>query len=361
MRVVVSGGAGFIGAHIAEHLVAAGHSVLVIDSLDRTAHAVAPEPVPGVDYFWEVWAAGLVGADAVCHQAARVGLGLDFSDVQSYVDHNVAGTAAMLRSLHDARFAGRLVLASSMVVYGEGAYDCPRDGPVQPGPRLKADLEHGQFDPRCPHCGAAVHWDRVTEDDPTDPRSVYAVTKLHQEHLCRVFGREHDVAVTALRYHNVYGPHMPRDTPYAGVASIFRSQLERGRPPVVFEDGEQVRDFVHVSDVARANVLALSSSDPYDGPLNISSGWPCTLNTMAAVLAEACGVTEPPDITGRYRAGDVRHVVASPERARQVLGFRAAVTPEEGLRRFARDPLRRTETPPSPKDRQGHGAAGTLS
>ena len=183
--------------------------------------------------------------------------GVDFADVRAYVDHNDAGTAAMLWSLHDAGFIGRLVLASSMVVYGEGAYQCPRHDGVRPAARVIEDLAAGRFEPGCPRCGDPVTWRSTTEDTPTDPRNVYAATKLHQEHLCSAFGREHGVAVTALRYHNVYGPRMPRDTPYAGVASLFRSRLAAAQPPLIFEDGGQTRDFVHVHDVARANVLAL--------------------------------------------------------------------------------------------------------
>jgi dTDP-L-rhamnose 4-epimerase len=346
VRVVVSGGAGFIGSHAAEQLVAAGHQVVVIDSLDPAVHAITPELVPGVDYCWAdvrdtvAWRELLGGVDAVCHQAARVGLGLDFTDVQDYVDHNVAGTASMLRAMHDQRFRGRLVLASSMVVYGEGAYRCPRDGAVRPAPREREELERGQFEPRCPSCGSEVEWRPITEEAPTSPASVYAATKLHQEHLCAVFGREHEVPVTSLRYHNVYGPRMPRDTPYAGVASIFRSQLEAGHVPVVLEDGRQVRDFVHVSDVARANVLALTTPTPYDGPLNVASGRPCTLRTMAEVLTESFGRVDKPVVSGQFRSGDVRPVVARPERAREALGFIAAVAPRDGLRRFASDPLR---------------------
>ena len=209
------------------------------------------------------WRDALPGVDAVCHQAARVGLGVDFGDVGRYVADNDVGTAAGLGVLHELGFAGRLVLAGSMVVYGEGRYLCPEHGRVQPGPRRVADLEAGRFDPPCAVCGRPVAWVEVVEVDATDPRNVYAATKLHQEHLCAAFGREHGVPVTALRYHNVYGPRMPRDTPYAGVASIFRSALERGEPPQVFEDGGQQRDFVHVADVARANLDALFAPEPH--------------------------------------------------------------------------------------------------
>jgi dTDP-L-rhamnose 4-epimerase len=246
----------------------------------------------------------------------------------------------MLWALHRSGFAGRLVLASSMVVYGEGAYRCDEHGLVRPRPRTRARLDAGRFEPLCPACGRGVSWDRVGEDAPLDPRNVYAATKLHQEHLCAAFGREHEVAVTALRYHNVYGPRMPRDTPYAGVASLFRSRLASGRPPLVYEDGQQIRDFVHVHDVARANRLALTAPEPYDGALNISSGRPCTIGAMAELITDAMGGELRPLITGQYRVGDVRHVVASPERAAAALGFRAAIAPERGLADFATAPLR---------------------
>jgi dTDP-L-rhamnose 4-epimerase len=203
------------------------------------------------------------------------------------------------------------------------------------------DLEAGRFEPECPRCGRPVTWATTSEDTPIDPRNVYAATKLHQEQLCSAFGREHGTAVTALRYHNVYGPRMPRDTPYAGVASLFRSRLAAGQPPLVYEDGGQTRDFVHVHDVARANVLALTAPVAYDGALNIASGYPITVLEMARAIADGSASPLSPIVTGQYRLGDVRHVVASPQRAREVLGFRAGIEPIAGLAAFADAPLRR--------------------
>jgi dTDP-L-rhamnose 4-epimerase len=209
---------------------------------------------------------------------------------------------------------------------------------VRPAPRAVASLEAGDYEPPCPHCGQGLRWDLVPEDAPVDPRNVYAATKLHQEHLCSAFEREHDVAVVSLRYHNVYGPRMPRDTPYAGVASIFRSALERGAVPQVFEDGGQRRDFVHVRDVAAANIAALVTPD-VSGPFNVCSGEPHTVLDMATAICRAFGAADP-EVVGGYRLGDVRHVVASPERATGRLGFRAAVSFDDGMREFASAELR---------------------
>ncbi len=344
---MVTGGAGFIGSHLVDRLCAGGHEVIVVDSLDPAAHDGPPECLhPDATYLFadvrdpDVWQRLLAGTDAVSHQAAKVGLGVDLSDVRDYVDANDVGTATMLWSMHHAGWRGRLVIASSMVVYGEGRYRCAEHGVVSPAPRRIEDLELGRFEPGCPRCGAALSSGLVPEDAPVDPRNVYAATKLHQEHLARAYAREHDVAVCALRYHNVYGPRMPRDTPYAGVASIFRSQLADDRAPQVFEDGRQLRDFVHVEDVARANELALVGERPHDGALNIASGHPITLAEMARILADADGAGHAPEVTGRYRIGDVRHVVGDPAAAERALGFRARITPDEGLVRFATDPLR---------------------
>jgi dTDP-L-rhamnose 4-epimerase len=345
-RALVTGGAGFIGSHVVDQLLDGGAEVIVVDSLDPSAHADAPNYLdPRADVRLvalddeDAVAAAVGDVDVVCHQAARVGLGVDLGDITRYVHDNDAGTATLLRALWRRNFTGRLVVASSMVVYGEGRYTCRHHGDVRPGPREVGALDRGEFEPTCPRCDRQVRRAPITEDAPLDPRNVYAATKLHTEHLAFIYGRETGAPVCALRYHNVYGPRMPRDTPYAGVASIFRSALESGRPPLVFEDGAQTRDFVHVRDVAHANVLALDSS--WTGALNVASGHPHSILDLADTLAAAYGPDAPaPVVTGRYRVGDVRHVVASPDRAAEVLGFVAETAFAAGITAFATDPLR---------------------
>ena len=346
MRILVTGGLGFIGSRLVDDLVDADHEVVVLDSVAPHVHRVDPDHRhPAVTYVdadvrdVDAWRRVLPGVEAVSHQAARVGLGVSPADVRGYVEDNDLGTAVGLWAMHEAGFGGRLVLASSMVVYGEGAYRCDQHGSVRPGPRTEEDLDAGRFEPPCPVCGQPLAPELVDEDAPTDPRNTYAATKLHQEHLCSVFGRETGVTVTSLRYHNVYGPRMPRDTPYAGVAAIFRSALERGEAPQVFEDGGQRRDFVHVGDVAAANIAALTAPDPVVGAFNVASGVPHTVGDLAATLAAAMDGPQPV-VTGQYRLGDVRHVTASPERAAAELGFRAQVSFADGVTEFATAPLR---------------------
>ena len=349
MRVLVTGGAGFVGSHVVDLLAEAGHEVVSLDRLHPRAHACRPgylrDDVQHVEADLadpkaaRVLDRALDGVDAVSHQAAMVGLGRDVRDVVEFARDNDQGTAVLLAAVARRRRIDRLVLASSMVVYGEGAYRCGEHGPVRPEPRSAARLAAGRFEPPCPGCGADLEPVAVTEDAPTGPRSVYAAPKLHQEHLAAACALAGGPPVTALRYHNVYGPRMPRDTPYAGVAAIFRSALAAGRPPRVLEDGAQRRDFVHVTDVARASLLALTAPEPVAGPLNVASGHPHTVGELAAALAAAVGGPAP-EIVGGWRPGDVRHVFASTDLAAGRLGFRATVGFARGVAELARAELR---------------------
>ena len=346
----MTGGAGFIGSHIVDQLLQNGHEVRVLDALLPLAHRGRPDYLdPEAEFIHgdvgdpETVARALAGVDVVSHQAAMVGLGVDLGDAPDYVRHNDLGSAVLLRAIAAAGGVRRLVLASSMVVYGEGRYRCDEHGPVAPAPRAVADLDRGQFEPRCPICGGSLAPEAITETARLDPRNVYAATKVHQEHLCAAAGRELGIEVIALRYHNVYGARMPRDTPYAGVASIFRSALVAGRSPAVYEDGGQLRDFVHVRDVARANVAALDLPSGTTGPftaLNIASGRPRTILEMAQALCDAHGDGAPrPRVTGAYRLGDVRHVFAGTTRALAVLGPAQEDFPA-GIAEFAHADLR---------------------
>ncbi|WP_062349328.1 NAD-dependent epimerase/dehydratase family protein [Herbidospora yilanensis] len=344
MRVLVTGGAGFIGSHVVTALTAAGHEPVVFDALLPAVHPGEPvlpdaEFVKGDVRDAAAVAGALRGVGAVCHQAAMVGLGADFGDVPGYVSCNDLGTAVLLAEMARAGVT-LLVQAGSMVVYGEGRYTCAVHGVVRPGPRAVADLAAGRFEPCCPRCGAGLVSGLVSEDAPADPRNVYATTKLAQEHLAASWARATGGRAVSLRYHNVYGPGMPSDTPYAGVASFFRSALERGQAPTVFEDGGQRRDFVHVGDVARANAAALTAAGGEGHTAyNVGSGEPHTVGEMAAALAGAFGGPAPV-VTGEYRLGDVRHITADSSRAREALGWKPEVEFADGVAEFARAPLR---------------------
>ncbi|RFA14182.1 NAD-dependent dehydratase [Subtercola boreus] len=392
--LLVTGGAGFIGSAIVREALRLGWRVRVLDSLRPDVHAVraAGETTPVIDGVSpgdprvefqlgdvtdpEAVAAALDGVSVVCHQAAKVGLGVDFLDAPDYVASNELGTAILLAGMTRAGI-GRLVVASSMVVYGEGSYrrasgaaeqagaevdpeagsgvDSEADSEagsragahagaaIRPPARLQSDLEAGRFDPLDPMTGLPLVPALIAEDDPLDPRNVYASSKLSQEYLAASWARSTSGRAIALRYHNVYGPGMPQNTPYAGVASLFRSAIERGEAPRVFEDGRQRRDFVHVADVARANLRAVDSTaagaDSSFRAFNVGSGTVHTIGDLAAALSRWSGGLAPV-VTGEFRLGDVRHITASSERLRAELGWQPSVSFDEGVREFASAPLR---------------------
>jgi dTDP-L-rhamnose 4-epimerase len=342
VRVLLTGAAGFIGSRVSAALTDAGHEVVGIDIMLPNAHGADAEPPEGVSLVdvrdaREV-ASLLDGVDVVCHQAAVVGAGVDAADAPSYGSHNDYATTVLLAEMFAAG-CRRLVLASSMVVYGQGRYRCAEHGVVDPLPRSRADLDAGVFEHRCPVGGEQLVWQLVDEDAPMRPRSLYAASKAAQENYALAWAEATGGSVVALRYHNVYGPNMPRDTPYSGVAAIFRSALEAGDVPRVFEDGGQMRDFVHVDDIAAANVVAVEANRDGFTPANVCSGKPISILDVATQLCEARGDTAPV-VTGQYRSGDVRHIVASPAGAAELLGFHAVIDPRDGLREFAFAPLR---------------------
>ncbi len=316
----MTGSAGFIGSHIVAALGGAGHDVIGFDLhqgqdvRDRSAIEAA-----------------LAGVEVVCHQAAKVGLGVDLDDLPDYASHNDVGTAVLLAAMARQQVR-RLILAGSMVVYGEGRYRCGQHGDVPAPPREVRDLDAGSFEPRCPQCRAALAPDLVSEDAPLDPRNAYAATKVAQEHLAAAWARASQGSALVLRYHNVYGPGMPRDTAYAGVASLFAAALARGEAPQVFEDGGQRRDFVHVRDVARANLAAAAVVGERQWRVfNIGSGQVRTVLDLADALARSHGGPAPV-VTGAYRLGDVRHITASSDRAAAELGWAAAEPFDSGVR-----------------------------
>jgi dTDP-L-rhamnose 4-epimerase len=348
VRALVTGAAGFIGAAVARALTVAGHDVIGVDAMIEQAHGRSGTPLGDVvvaDLREPTQYERLLDeVDVVVHQAAMVGAETTPADLPLFAGHNDFGTAQLLAAMSRCE-VHRLVLASSMVVYGDGQYACDEHGAQRPPVRRLADLDSGRFDVDCPACGQAMRWATVDEDAPLDPRSGYAAGKAAQEHYARAWSRLIGSATVALRYHNVYGPGMPQDTPYAGVAAVFRSSLERGQRPRVFEDGAQTRDFVHVDDVARANVLAVARTavlaEGVFEPFNVCSGRPVTIADVAASLARGSGAGSlRPIVTGEYRPGDVRHIVASPERAAGVLGFAAEVEPAIGLVALASAPMR---------------------
>jgi dTDP-L-rhamnose 4-epimerase len=335
--VLITGGAGFIGSHLCDELVERGYRVRVLDSLVDQVHGGTERP----DYLdddvelivGDVRERSLVrealdGADAVVHLAARVGVGQSMYEIDEYVSANTHGTAVLLEALLDHPVR-KLLVASSMSIYGEGQY-----APVPAVERRVADLEARRWDPVGAN-GEPLTPIATTEAKTCANSSVYALTKYDQERLCLVFGAAYDVPTVALRFFNVYGPRQALSNPYTGVLAIFASRLLNGNAPLVYEDGEQRRDFVNVHDVARACVLALESNGADGRAINVGSGRSITVNGIARSLGSVLGVDVAPELTGKFRAGDIRHCFADISAARELIGFEPRVSLEDGMRELA--------------------------
>ena len=344
MNVLITGGAGFIGSHLADALLTAGHHVTLFDNLHPQVHPGGNPPLylssevellVGDVRDRSLLCEAVQRADVIYHLAALTGVGQSMYQVADYVDVNVRGTAVLLDILaNESHHVRRLILSSSRAVYGEGAYECQTCGPVSVAGRNPALLEVGIWDPLCPHCGSSLQPRATSEDWPAKPDSVYAATKLAQEHLVRSVGAAYGIEVVVLRYFNVYGPRQSLSNPYTGILSIFLTQLQDGRTIEVYEDGQESRDFVHVSDVVQANLLALESPIPEGETINVGSGEAATVLDIAMLLTELMGRPKAYRISGRYRVGDIRHCRADIRKAREFLGYRSRVALREGIADF---------------------------
>ncbi|MFQ5693123.1 MAG: SDR family NAD(P)-dependent oxidoreductase, partial [Nitrospinota bacterium] len=342
MRILVTGGAGFIGSFLVDALVDRGHDVRVFDCLDPQVHPGDEPPEylhPEAEFIRgdvrdrEALRRALDGVEAVFHKAAAVGVGQSQYEIKRYADVNIGGTANLLDILaNEPHRVGKIVVAASMSSYGEGSYGCETHGTVRPPLRTPEQMARGEWELACPECGSPLTPSPIGEEAVYHPNSIYAITKQVQEELVLNFGRTYGVPAVGLRYFNAYGPRQSLSNPYTGVAAIFLSRLKNGRPPLVYEDGLQTRDFVSVHDVVRANLLALERD--LDGPasFNIGTGQPRSIASIAETLAGLLEVDIAPEVTRTFRKGDVRHCYADIARARERLGFEPRTNFEDGMR-----------------------------
>ncbi|PSH03752.1 MAG: nucleoside-diphosphate-sugar epimerase [Acidobacteria bacterium] len=343
-KILVTGGAGFVGSHTADALLREGHEIRIFDSLDDQVHRGAvpsylskdAEFVRGDMRDLEALRKVSSDVDVVYHFAAAVGVGQSMYEIARYMETNTQGTANLLQALLDRKKTlEKLIIASSMSIYGEGQYWCEQHGMVAPPPRTTAQLRAKRWEVACPNCGQALAPAATAENKLLQCSSVYALSKKVQEEIGLLFGRTYDVPVVALRYFNIYGTRQALSNPYTGVAAIFASRILNHRAPLIFEDGEQMRDFVSVHDVVQANLLAMYRSEADGLAINIGSGQPVSIRQVADTLATAVGVHTGVEITGKYRLGDVRNCFADISLARRVLGYCPREKFQEGVGAFA--------------------------
>jgi dTDP-L-rhamnose 4-epimerase len=340
-KILITGGAGFVGSHLADTLLEAGHEVRVFDSLSPQVHGsgvpayLSPEVELMAGDMRDAAAVSraIENVDVIFHLAAAVGIGQSMYQIADYMSANTQGTAILLQALLDSKNQiEKLVLASSMSIYGEGQYLCANCGDVAPAPRGSDQLLTKRWEVLCPKCGVELTPAPTTEAKPLQCTSVYALSKKDQEEICLLYGRTYDLAVVALRYFNIYGTRQALSNPYTGVAAIFASRLLNRRAPLVFEDGRQMRDFVSVHDVVAANLLAMTSDKANGHALNVGSGMPVSIQEVADSLSRALKIYVPCEITGKYRAGDIRHCFGDVSKARELLGYEPKVNFDQGIR-----------------------------
>jgi dTDP-L-rhamnose 4-epimerase len=339
-KVLIVGGAGFVGSHTADALLAQGNEVKVYDNLSDQVHGGGfpaylsreIEFIGGDVRDLDSLSDAVQGAEVIYHLAAAVGVGQSMYQIAGYTADNVQGTANLLQAILDTKSApAKIIVASSMSIYGEGRYVCPNCGDIAPEARSAQQLKDKRWEVRCPQCDSIASPDATDEAKPLQCTSIYALSKKAQEEMVLIFGSTYNIPAVALRYFNIYGPRQALSNPYTGVAAIFASRIMNDKAPVIFEDGLQQRDFVNVRDIVQANLLAMQSSGADGMAVNVGSGEPVSVRRVATEIASLLGSKHPLQITGTYRAGDIRHCFADISTASSTLGYVPQVSFHDGM------------------------------
>ncbi|MBM3240345.1 SDR family NAD(P)-dependent oxidoreductase [Candidatus Poribacteria bacterium] len=362
MKILITGGAGFIGSHVADALIKQGHSVRLYDNLTPQVHAEIPEYlneeaefVKGDIRNRDELAKAIKDVEVIFHEAAAVGVAQSMYQIHKYTDVNALGTANLLDILANEKHrVQKLIVAASMSEYGEGAYRCETCGIVYPKQRKVEPLQQRQWEMFCPNCSnqtfsfpkrkslikkkrkgiysTFVQPVATNENKPLQPTSIYAISKQIQEQMCLCAGEAYNIPVVALRYFNVYGTRQSLNNPYTGVMAIFSSRILNNNPPLIFEDGLQTRDFVHINDIVQANLLAMNSDKANGQIFNVGTGKAVTILEIAELLLSAMQSNLKPEIVNKFRVGDIRHCVADISKIRETLGFEPKVSLNDGVK-----------------------------
>lgn len=342
MKILITGGAGFIGSHLVDELLFKKHEIVVFDNLEPQVYGNISNPpdylAKSIKFIHKdirdknILADSLKDADIVIHLAAMVGIGQSMYQIDKYVDVNVLGTARLLDLLvnvpHNVK---KLIVASSMSTYGEGAYICENCNKVNPKLRDTTQLEKNDWELNCPICGKKIKPVPTDEEKPQDCVSIYALTKKEQEKMCLLIGETYGINTTALRFFNVYGSRQALSNPYTGVCAIFSSRLLSGNPPIIYEDGNQSRDFVHVKDICQSILLSMEKKQAKNEVFNVGTGNSISIKTVAKILAKYINPKIVPIITNKFRPGDIRHCYADITKISSMLGYKPKYNFENGM------------------------------
>lgn len=345
-NILITGGAGFIGSHLANRLVKKGYNVRVLDNLSEQIHGKNVVSAENLDERVEFvlgdvgqtedWEKALDGMDMVVHLAAETGTGQSMYEVYHYTDTNIGGTAKLLDILTNKKHSIKKVLvASSRAIYGEGAYICSQHGIVYPEFRLEKDLNKQDFSVKCPVCGSDVEVTATTEEAKLHPVSVYGITKQVQEELVLTLCKNLQIPALAYRFQNVYGPGQSLSNPYTGILSIFSTRIRQGKGINIFEDGEESRDFVYIDDVVDSLIAGIESDRYMHEAINVGTGIMTNVKTVVEELMRCYGKKVPVEISGMFRIGDIRNNYADITKAESLLGFKAKIPFAEGIEKFA--------------------------